>query len=123
MGVIGTMKVIELVIGIALLLLTVVLVTSVLMQSGKDKKLSGSIAGGAETFFGKTKGKKADKILSKVTTVLSFVFGILMIVLYIFLAKVCYSKRMHNRISKGKRHRWNLEKKNHVQSSCVFSPS
>ena len=88
MGVIGTMKVIELVIGIALLLLTVVLVTSVLMQSGKDKKLSGSIAGGAETFFGKTKGKKADKILSKVTTVLSFVFGILMIVLYIFLAKV-----------------------------------
>ena len=29
----------------------------------------------------------------------------------IFLARVCYSKRIHNRISKGKRHRWNLEKK------------
>ena len=28
----------------------------------------------------------------------------------VFLARVCYSKRIHNRISKGKRHRWSLEK-------------
>ena len=31
------------------------LIFAVLMQSGKSKKLSGTIAGGAETFFGKTK--------------------------------------------------------------------
>lgn len=81
------MGLLEIVLGIVILLLSVVLVVCVLMQSGKDKRLSGSIAGGAETFFGKTKGKKTDKIFSTVTTVLSFVFVIVMVVMYIFIAK------------------------------------
>ena len=88
MGVIGTMKVIELVFGIIILLLTVILVTCVLLQSGKDKKLSGTITGGAETFFGKSNGKKNDKMLSRVTTLLAVVFAILAVVMYIFLVRV-----------------------------------
>ena len=51
-----------------------ILIACVLMQSGKDKRLSGTIAGGAETFFGKTKGKTTDKLFSRLTTILSFVF-------------------------------------------------
>ena len=71
------------VMGIILLVASVFLVVAVLMQSGKSHNLSGSIAGGAETFFGKTKGKAIDKMLSKVTTIVAIVFTLLVIVMYI----------------------------------------
>ena len=76
----------EIILGIVILVLSVVLIVCVLMQSGKDKRLSGTIAGGAETFFGKSKGKTTDKIFSRVTTVLSFVFVVIMVVMYIYIA-------------------------------------
>ena len=74
---------IEIVFGILLLVMAVFLVIAVLLQSGKDKNLSGSIAGGAETFFGKTKGSTWDKILSKLTTVMAIVFIVVVIAMYI----------------------------------------
>lgn len=80
------MGVLEIILGIAILLMSVVLIIFVLMQSGKDKKLSGSIAGGADTFFGKSKVKSNDKILSRVTTALSLVFVVVMVALYIIVA-------------------------------------
>ena len=61
----------------------VIIVGLVLMQSGKSHGLSGSIAGGAETFFGKENGKKADVILGKVTTVIVICFCVVLIALYI----------------------------------------
>ena len=70
--------------GIILLLAAIFLIVAVLMQSGKSHKLSGTIAGGAETFFGKTKGKSIDKLFSKLTTIVSIVFVVLVIVVYIF---------------------------------------
>lgn len=80
------MGVLEIILGIAVLVMSVLLIVFVLMQSGKDKKLSGTIAGGAETFFGKSKVKSNDKILSRVTTALSLVFVIVMVALYIIVA-------------------------------------
>lgn len=74
---------IELVIGIILLVMAVFLVVAVLMQSGKDKRLSGAIAGGADTFFGKTKGSAFDKVLSKVTSVVAVIFTLLVIIMYV----------------------------------------
>lgn len=73
----------ETVLGIVLLVLAVFLIIAVLLQSGKDKKLSGAIAGGAETFFGQGKGSKLDKVLPGITTAVSIVFVILVIVMYI----------------------------------------
>ena len=73
----------DIVMGIILLVAAVFLVVAVLMQSGKSHNLSGSIAGGAETFFGKTKGKAIDKMLSKVTTVVAIAFTLLVIVMYV----------------------------------------
>ena len=61
--------------GVTLLILAVALVVLVLFQSGKDKKLSGTIAGGAETFFGKSKAGDYSKVLSIVTTVVSVAFA------------------------------------------------
>ena len=69
--------------GIILITAAVFLVVSVLMQSGKAHNLSGSIAGGAETFFGKTKGKTIDKMLSKITTVVAIAFVLLVITVYV----------------------------------------
>ncbi|MBE6576110.1 MAG: preprotein translocase subunit SecG [Ruminococcaceae bacterium] len=76
------MNVVEIIIGVALLLMAVFLVVSILMQSGKDKRLSGTIAGGAETFFGKEKASTMDKVLSKVTTIVAIVFAVLVVVMY-----------------------------------------
>lgn len=82
------MSPLEIILGIVILVLSAILVTCVLMQSGKDKRLSGSIAGGAETFFGKTKGKTTDKIFSRITTVLSFIFAALAVFMFIMIAKL-----------------------------------
>ena len=78
---------VEIVLGIVICVLAVVLVACVLLQSGKDKRLSGTIAGAAETFFGKGKSQARDKVLSRVTTALSFVFVILVVVMYIIMAQ------------------------------------
>ena len=77
----------KIILGIVIIILSAVLVFCVLMQSGKDKRLSGAITGGAETFFGKSRAKGADKILSRLTTIISFVFVVLIIVMYILVAK------------------------------------
>ena len=55
------------------------LIITVLMQSGKSEGLSGSIAGGAETFFGKKKGM--DELLGKLTSVFAVLFIITSVVL------------------------------------------
>ena len=53
------------------------------MQSGKSHNLSGTIAGGAETFFGKSKAKRWDAVLNKVTTIVAVCFALLVIVVYV----------------------------------------
>ena len=58
------------------------LIAIVLMQSGKTAGLSGSIAGGAETFFGKNKGRTIDAILAKVTSAAAIVFLVTSLVLF-----------------------------------------
>ncbi|MBQ4151332.1 MAG: preprotein translocase subunit SecG [Clostridia bacterium] len=77
------MHAIEWILGIILLLCAVFLVVAVLFQQGKQKGLSGSISGGADTFFGKTKGKTIDKILDKATTVIAIIFAVLVVVAFI----------------------------------------
>ena len=73
----------ELFIGIVLLVAAVFLIASILLQSSKSHKLPGTISGGAETFFGKTKGKTIDRVLSKFTAVVAVIFCILVVVLFV----------------------------------------
>lgn len=68
---------------VLLLLMAIFLTVAVLMQHGKSHNLSGTIAGGAETFFGKTKGRSMDAMLSKITTIVAIIFVILVIVVYV----------------------------------------
>lgn len=59
------------------------LIVIVLLQSAKSAGLSGSIAGGAETFFGKNKGRTIDALLSKYTSFASIAFLVTSILLYL----------------------------------------
>lgn len=76
----------ELILGIVLGLLSLALVFAVLMQPGKDKRLSGAIAGGADTFFSKGKAGKMDQFLAKMTVVMCVAFFVLILVLYCIVA-------------------------------------
>ncbi len=71
------------IITIVHVILSVILIAVVLLQSGKSAGLSGSIAGGAETFFGKNKAKTLDGMLEKATAVVAILFIVTSIVLAI----------------------------------------
>lgn len=58
------------------------LIASVLLQSGKSAGMSGAIAGGAETFFGKKKGM--DELLTKVSSGLAIGFLLLTLMISLF---------------------------------------
>ncbi|MDD3767156.1 MAG: preprotein translocase subunit SecG [Eubacteriales bacterium] len=66
---------------IAHIVMSIVLILIVLLQSGKSFGLSGSIAGGAETFFGKNRGRTIDAMLERLTTVVAILFIVTSIVL------------------------------------------
>ena len=79
------MEILTIFLGIILIVLSVALCALVMMQSGKDKKLSGAIAGGSDSFYGKTKGTDRSKLLSLVTTIVAIVFVVIVFVMYIAL--------------------------------------
>lgn len=66
---------------ILLAISSVVLIASVLLQSGNSAGLSGSIAGGAEQLFGKKKSRGYEAILAKITTVGAVLFVVLSLAL------------------------------------------
>lgn len=65
-------------------IIAIVLIATVLMQHGTQQGLSGAIAGGAETFFGKNKGRTIDGVLKKVTAVVAALFVITSIALAVY---------------------------------------
>ena len=81
------MGALEWIMGIALIVMAVFLLIAVLMQSGKDKRLSGTIGGGTDTYYGQNKGKSRDKIIAILTAVVAIVFTVLVVVSYVLIAK------------------------------------
>lgn len=79
------MSALEIIVSIIHVLISMSLVVIVLLQSGKSAGLSGSIAGGAETFFGKNKGRTLDALLSKYTSVAAIAFLVTSILLFLIL--------------------------------------
>jgi preprotein translocase subunit SecG len=72
----------EIVLAVVDILVCIGLVMLVVFQEGNSKGL-GAIGGGAETYFGKTKGRSIDKLLKKMTSVVAGVFAILTVALYL----------------------------------------
>jgi len=48
---------------------SLILIVSILLQSGKSAGLSGSIAGGAEQLFGKNKARGYEELFERITKI------------------------------------------------------
>ncbi len=70
----------EIAFGIVLVLVAVAIIVIVLLQQSRESGLSGVIAGGAETFFGKNKGRSIEAKLAKYTKILAVVFFVLVFI-------------------------------------------
>ena len=64
----------EIVFGVVLIVLAIAISALVLLQEGNSQGLSGTIAGGAETFFGKNKGRTMEAKLVKLTKIVGIGF-------------------------------------------------
>lgn len=50
------------------------LIFVVILQSGRSAGITGEVAGGAETFFGKNKARTLNGMLGRMTTIAAIVF-------------------------------------------------
>lgn len=66
-----------------LLIAAVFIVTAVTIQKTSDEGLSGTIAGGSETYYGKDKSKQSGKLLNKWTLIVAAVFVLVVVVVYV----------------------------------------
>ena len=71
------MAVYEIIFGIVLIVLSIAITALVLLQEGNSKGLSGAIAGGADTFFGKNKGRTMEAKLVKLTKIVGVGFFVI----------------------------------------------
>ena len=77
------MQVLSIILTVLLLIVCIALIALVLLQSGKAAGLSGAIAGGAETFFGKGKAKSYEAKLAFYTKIAVAAFVVLSLVLVV----------------------------------------
>ncbi len=75
------MEVLKTVLLILQIIVALFLIATVLLQQGNSYGLSGSIAGGAETFFGKNKGRTLDGMLKRLTKISAALFVIISLAL------------------------------------------
>ena len=76
------MSPISIIFGSILLACALFLIVAVLLQDSQ-KGLSGAIAGGSDTYYGKNKGKSKQKKLSKLTAIASIVFVVIALATFI----------------------------------------
>ena len=74
----------EIICGVLLFIFSVVIIVVVIAQEGHQANLSGAIAGGADTFFGKNKARSIDAFLAKFTKFFAIGFFILTLVANVF---------------------------------------
>ena len=76
--------------GSILIVLALVLVLLVLFQSGKDTRMSGTISGGgSDTYYGQNKGRSRDKLLARLTVIVTVLFAGTLMAAYILFARYC----------------------------------
>lgn len=74
-------QIVQGIITIVYIIVAVILTVLVLMQEGKQAGLTGAISGGAESYWGKNKGRSMEGGLVLATRILGTVFIILSVVL------------------------------------------
>ena len=79
------MTVVDYILGSVILLFAIIIIAVILLQEGRSKGISGTIAGGADTFFDKNKGRTMEAKLSKITKIVAgvfFVVGLAAVVIF-----------------------------------------
>lgn len=71
----------EIVVRVLLIIASLVLIASILLQSGKSAGMSGEIAGGAESIWGKNKGRSFEGKLEKATSISAIIFVVASLIL------------------------------------------
>ena len=74
------MEILRIILTVIFIVMCIALTVLVLLQEGKDAGL-GAIAGGAETYWGKNKGRSMEGGLVKATTIMAVLFFVLAAVL------------------------------------------
>ena len=74
-----------------LLLSAIFIIVAVIFQKSADEGLSGTIAGGNETFYGKEKAAHGEKKLFKLTLIACIVFAAAVLVAYVIQPDYTYS--------------------------------
>lgn len=77
------MEILEYVLLIVLLVSAAFIIVAVLLQKSNEDGLSGTIAGGAETFYGKDKSSHSDRMLYIWTLIAGVIFCLAVLVVYI----------------------------------------
>lgn len=80
------MEIFATVLAIVDIVICALLVFLVVFQEGNDKGM-GIIGGGADTFFGKEKGRTIDSKLKRLTTILAIAFAVCTVVLYLIISR------------------------------------
>ena len=66
-----------------LLVSAIFIVIAVTLQKSGDEGLSGTIAGGSDTYYGKDKSQSKEKVLSKWTLIVAIIFAVAVLVVYV----------------------------------------
>lgn len=74
------MTALQYVLAIVIILLSVAITVLVMLQESKQEGLSGAIAGAADSFFGKNKGRTIEAKLVKLTKIAAGIFFVLALV-------------------------------------------
>ncbi len=69
--------------GAILIISSIVITVIVLLQEGRSQNLSGAIAGGADTFLGKTKGRSIEARLERITKWVIIVFFVVVLTAFL----------------------------------------
>ena len=74
------MEILRIILTVIFIVMCIALTVLVLMQEGRSQGL-GAIAGAAETYWGKNKGRSMEGMLVKITKILAVFFMLLAVVL------------------------------------------
>lgn len=74
------MSVWEIILGIAVILVSLFIIAVILLQQGHRAGITGAISGGADTFLSKNKARTFDATLARFTKYVAIIFFILALV-------------------------------------------
>ena len=84
---------------LSILLVCAVVITVAVTLQKSNEGLSGTIAGGSETYYGKDKSVQTGKKMFKITLIASIVFAVAVIVVYVMQPDYAYTQNDWTSIS------------------------